>query len=375
MPTRFLRTVATAIFVFGITTSTAAAETRIAFVNPGLKDEFFWPEVTRTMQAAADQFGYTLDVVYAERDAQRMIDLGLEQVARTNPPDVLILVNEFQAAPEIVRAADAKGIKTFMLLNTFVGEQSRNMGAPGEKYRHWIGSLVPSNRGAGQRMATTLVECMVDTARTDAAGKFHVLSLTGDARTPASQQRTAGMRAGFATADDVVIDRLFHTNWQAPDARRLTLNYLDWAKKHNVAPAGIWAANDALAHGAIEALRERGLAPGQDVCIVGLNWSPDAVTLVEDGIMAGTDGGHFLAGGWAMVMVNDYLQQADMTAGGDKPLGSVIFEMAGIDRYNVGQFLTELGDRDWRRIPFHRFARTESGYDFSLARILAYLGE
>lgn len=368
MLTRLLCGAAAALFALSITTSNAAAETRIAFVNPGLTDEFFWPEVSRTMQAAADQFGFSLEIVYAERDAQRMINLGLAQVAQATPPDILILVNEFQAAPEILQAADAKGIKVFMLLNTFIGEQAREMGAPGQKHRNWIGSLVPSNLGAGQRMAETLMACMTDHALADSAQRFHVLALAGDARTPASLERTAGMHAGFANAHNIVIDRHFRTNWQAPDAKRQTLNYLDWATSHDVRPAGIWAANDAVALGAVEAARERGLEPGSDLCIVGLNWSPEAVTLIRDGILAGTDGGHFLAGGWAMVMINDYLQQS-------KPLGNISFEMAGIDRHNVQQFLSELGDRDWRRIPFPRFSRTDSGYDFSLARILTYLGE
>ncbi|WP_374368753.1 ABC transporter substrate-binding protein [Dongia sp.] len=368
MLTRVLCAAGAALFALNIAASTAAAETRIAFVNPGLKDEFFWPEVSRTMQAAADQFGFSLEIVYAERDAQRMINLGLAQVAQATPPDILILVNEFQAAPEVLEAADARGIKVLMLLNAFIGEQLREMDVPGRKHPHWIGSLVPSNLGAGQRMAETLTECMADHALADSADKFHVLALAGDARTPASLERTAGMHAGFANAKSVVIDRHFRTNWQAPDARRQTLNYLDWTKTHDVRPSGIWAANDALALGAIEAVRERGLKPGSDICIVGLNWSPDALTLVRDGVMAGTDGGHFLAGGWAMVMINDYLQQK-------KPLGNVSFEMAGIDRHNVQQFMAELGNRDWRRIPFPRFARTDSGYDFSLTRILTYLSE
>lgn len=367
MRTRFIGFVFFVLIAQGFETATAAAETRIAFINPGKHDEFFWPEVTRTMQAAAGQFGFSLDVVYAERDAQAMIRLGREAIDAADPPDILILVNEFQAAPELLKVVDARGIKVFMLLNAFVEKQAVEMGTPGARYRNWIGSLVPRNNGAGARMANNLIRCM---AEHGAERPYHVLALAGDSTTPASIERTAGMLAAFAAGGDTVsVDRHFHTNWQQPDGKRLTLNYLAWAKAHEVTPAGIWAANDALALGAIDALQEAGREPGRDICVVGLNWSPEAVSLVAEGKMAATDGGHFLAGGWTIVMINDYLRDDAR-----RPIGNATFDMASIDDTDVSAFLATLGDRDWRRIPFPRFARGAGSYDFSLTRILALLG-
>ncbi|TDQ83286.1 monosaccharide ABC transporter substrate-binding protein (CUT2 family) [Dongia mobilis] len=369
MPIRLL--LATGIFLVALS-ATALAETRIVFINPGKQDEFFWPAVTDTMRAAAEQFGYDLDVHYAERDAQAMIRLGLAAIKGEERPDILILVNEFQAAPDIVKAANEAGISVLMLLNAFVGQQAQEMGAPGVKYPHWIGSLVPSNRGAGLRMAQSLSRCMNDQPAHMAGGKHHVLVLSGDGRTPASLERTAGMHAALNATHDVVVDRHYQTNWQAPDADRLTRNYLDWAAAHSIAPAGIWAANDALAIGALAVVEERGLVPGRDICIVGLNWSPEAVDLVRQNRMVATDGGHFLAGAWAMVMISDYL---DKPPGSRQPIGDASFEMAQIDGDNVERFLSRLADRDWRRIPFHIFKRGAAGYDFSLERILDQLGD
>lgn len=369
MPIRLLLAAGTILVALSTTT---LAETRITFINPGKQDEFFWPAVTDTMRAAAEQFGYDLDVHYAERDAQAMIRLGLAAVHGEERPDILILVNEFQAAPEIVKAADEAGIDVLMLLNAFVGQQAQEMGAPGDVYPHWIGSLVPDNRGAGQRMAQSLSSCMNDQPTRMADGKHHVLVLAGDGRTPASLERTAGMHAALNATRDVVVDRHYQTNWQAPDADRLTRNYLDWATAHSIAPAGIWAANDALAIAALAAVEERGLVPGRDTCIVGLNWSPDAVELVRQNRLVATDGGHFLAGAWAMVMISDYL---DAPPESRRPIGDASFEMAQIHGGNVARFLSRLGDRDWRRIPFRVFKRNAAGYDFSLDRILELLGD
>lgn len=344
---------------------------RIVFINPGKSDEFFWPAVSATMQAAADQFGFALEVHYAERDARQMIDLGSAAIAAAQPPDILILVNEFQAAGDLLRAADARGIKVLMLLNSFVGAEATAMGVPGERHRNWIGALVPDNFGAGARMANGLRRCVQRNHLRSADGKHHLLALLGDSRTPASIERTAGMEAVVAASSDLTIDRRYTTDWQTPRGEKSAGNGLDWQLSHDVVPAGIWAANDAVALGAIAAAEARGLTPGRDLCIVGLNWSEAGVELVRQGKLVLTDGGHFMAGSWAMVMVHDHL--AD---GGGAPIGNATFQMAAIDAENVAAFIARLGDRDWRRVDFHRFTRPGGGmeagrrYDFSLHAVL-----
>ena len=355
--------------------------TRIAFLNPGKQDEFFWPAVSAVMQAAADQFGYQLEIIYAERDAQAIGILGQQIIARADPPEILILVNEFQAGAGLLKAADARGIKTFMLLNSFYGREAAAMDEPGRIYQHWIGSLVPDNEAAGQRMGDALASCARRTGTPGADGKYHILALLGDSTTPASIDRTSGLHAALTANPDIVLDRQFNTNWQTPKGHDLTAHFLDWAEANQIDAAGIWAANDALALGAIAALEERQLQPGKDLCVVGLNWSPEGLELVRAGKLAMTDGGHFLAGGWAMVMIHDYLT-AQALAPAERRHPAVTFQMAPVDGDNVAEFFTKLGGRDWRRIDFKSFSRqgaavppdgadhADGGYDFSLREML-----
>ena len=350
-----------------------ATSLRITFLNPGKHDEFFWPAVSGAMSAAAAQFGDTLEIVYAERDAQAIGTLGREIINRATPPDILILVNEFQAGAALLKEADAKGIKTFMLLNSFYGAEAQRMGAPATRYKHWLGSLVPDNKAAGKRMAEALITCARQTAEKGKDGKYHLLGLLGDSTTPASIDRTEGLLEAVAARPDVVLDRTLATNWQTVKGHDLTANFLDWSESQKIPLAGIWAANDALALGAIAAAEERQLATGKDFCTVGLNWSPEAVDLVASGKMAMTHGGHFLAGGWAIVMLHDLLS-AD-AAGKPVAARDAAFSMAPIDRRNVQDFIAKLGDRDWRRIDFKSFSHHGDGgsYNFSLAKTLDHL--
>ena len=61
-----------------------------------------------------------------------------------------------------------------------------------------------------------------------------------------------------------------------------------------------------MALGAMEGVVAAGKSPGKDVFIGGLNWDPPALDKVKDGALVTTVGGHFMIGGWALVLLYDY---------------------------------------------------------------------
>ena len=62
--------------------STALAM-QISFINPGKSDEAFWVSVSQTMQAAAKEFGITLEIYYAQRNHIQMLTI-LDEILLTN---------------------------------------------------------------------------------------------------------------------------------------------------------------------------------------------------------------------------------------------------------------------------------------------------
>jgi ABC-type sugar transport system substrate-binding protein len=202
----------------------------------------------------------------------------------------------------------------------------------------------------------------------DAQGRIQLLAIAGDQLTPASIERTAGLHAALARHPDVVLSRQIHSKWTEAEGRQITERYLDWAGRNGVRPGVVWAANDPIAFGAIAALRAAGFRPGEDVFIVGLNWSAPALQRVAEGEMLLTDGGHFLAGGWAMVLLRDHASGLDLGAD-----GTVRFAMSAITRENVERFQRHFGQRDWSVIDFAALSRslgqTPAGYDFTLERL------
>ncbi len=365
-----------AMLLWGAQIGAASARERpsVAFINPGTIGEVFWDMVSGSMQAAAKQLDVDVEIVYAERNPRILRELGFAIVGRASPPDYLIIVNEEAAAAPVVEAANTAGIKTLLLAKVFTGAEAEKYGAPRAILRNWIGSLVPDMNSAGARMAQALVDDGYRNKRVGADGKLHLLALGGDERTQNSIARTEGFTSIVESRPDVVVDRKLFANWNAADAKTLAGRYLGWARRAGIRPAGIWAANDSIAIGAIQAIEKHGLTPGGDIGVVGLNWSPEALDEVKAGRMIMTDGGHFFAGGWSMVMIRDHADGCDFAKEG----AARSFPLASIDQSNLSDVAGLIGGRRFDRIRFESFLAAPNGqcghYDFSLSALLRAAG-
>ncbi|WED25723.1 ABC transporter substrate-binding protein [Vibrio sp. DW001] len=346
--------------------------TNVIFLNPAKKGDRFWDMVTETMVAAADDFDMTLEVIYADRSRSKMMHLGKEIANRPNPPDYLILVNEEQSAETVFLETLGSDIKTLMLLNDFTPIQHERIEFAMLGNQNLVGSVIPDNYSAGQRQMQALHLC----AKPLADNKLiHMLAIGGDKVTPASIERNLGALSVIRKNDDIVLDRFLYANWSQEEARRLTDSYIKWSIQTNIQATAIWAANDLIAIGAKQAIEANGLNAGTDICVVGLNWSMQGLKLVKSGHLVATDGGHFLAGAWALVALNDYHTRTDNN--NKTPLGKIHFQMQSIDSTNVDQYLTKLGDENWSKINFKGFELTNeqsySDYDFSLQNVFAQI--
>ena len=347
------------------------APMRVVFVNPGISNPNdptggFWTSVSSFMKAAAEELNVDLEILYSERDHLRMQQQVREIARRKVRPDYLIVVNEKQAADEMVRIADAAGIKVFVMLNAFVGEQAKSMGVPRGKYKNWIGSLVPDNAYAGRLIAKTLIE-RAGKAGSAQKGRLPILAISGDAVTPAALQRLAGLEQAVSEHKGAELLQTFNGEWRRDIARQQTRIALQRYPETVV----VWGANDPIALGAIEGAKDEKRRPGKDIFIGGLNWDPPALAKIKEGELEVSVGGHFMVGGWALVLLHDFHHGKDFANEGPQ-LQHHIFGV--LDRNNVDAFLSRFGDRDWRKVDFRRFSKVLNPrlrkYDFGAARIL-----
>ena len=344
----------------------------IVFVNPGKTGEVYWDMVAQTMQAAGRKLNAKIEVLTSERNYRTMQELGLGVVARADKPDFLILSNEESAAVPILEAAEAAGIKTLLLSNTLIGEDAKRLGPPRHILKNWLGDITTDLTTAGARMANALIGAARNEKWQSPDGKIHLLAIGGDEITPASIARNAGLQLAVAAAPDVVLDRMLFANWTQSEAEQVAANYLGWAQRKGIRPAGIWAGNDPMALGALKAVAAAGIAPGEDIQVVGLNWSEDALREIKAGRLLLTDGGHFLLGGWSIVLLRDFADGCDFAATSPH----VEVKTSAITRDNLASVATLIATHAFDQIDFARF-RAKAGrcgqYDFSVEALISSL--
>ena len=343
----------------------------VVFINPGKSDPTsptggFWLEVSSFMQAAAEDLGIDLEIIYAERNHLVMVKEADEVLARKDLPDYLIVVNEKLAARKIIAKADEKGVKVFNLLLNFYGKQAEELGTPREKFKNWIGGLVPDNRWAGYH----LVKALIKKAKEQGIAEKDVrlLPIAGDYATQATVLRDEGLAYARADYFNAEFFPEIHCLWRRDMAFELVTKFINRDPDVNV----VWAANDPMALGAIMGIEKSGLVPGKDVLVGGINWDEPALEAIKNGSLALSIGGHFMTGGWGLVMLYDYHHGYDFIEKDGPIIRKRIFSV--IDDKNVDLFLRKFGSRNWGKIDFRRFSKACNNsvrdYDFSVRALL-----
>lgn len=339
----------------------------VVFISPGHADEPFWRSVTRFMQPAARQLDIRLEILHAERDQLKMVDLVKQVGARATRPDYLILVNEKDAGGDMLKAANAAGIQTLLAFSKLDGAQATEHGAPREKYRHWLGSIVPNSNAAGRLTAEELVHQARRMRVIADDGKVHVAVIAGDRTTPTGLQRLQGAIDAFSADPSVVLEQVVHANWDRARAREQASALLLRYPRLNA----FWTASDLTAYGAMEAAEQAGRTPGEDLLFSTINNSPAILSARLAGRIAALAGGHFTAGAWALVMLYDYHNGKDFRSEGLE-LQVPLFVL--FDDERAQGFLARFAKEDFSAIDFRQYSKhlqpQLKRYQFGLLPIL-----
>lgn len=358
-----------AIIGFGIAClSIPAAALTVAFVNPGKSDELYWLTASQAMQSAADSLGIRLEVFYAERDHLRQVEIMRTLVARParERPDYVVIGNEKRMGGPQLRLATDAGIKVFFAYSTLLSEDRAVFGAPREKYKDWIGSLLPRAEDAGYLTAKALIERGLREGRFAADGKLHLLAIAGDNSTESSLLRNAGMERAVREQPKVVLDQMVYAEWRRDlgeeKAKQLYVRHPQVQL--------VWAGNDLMAFGAMKALEEGGGKAGKDKLFSGVNTSTEAMQAVIDGRMEALAGGHFMCGAWALVLLYDYAHGRDFA---DEGLELVYPMFSLFDPPLARRFLERFKD-GVPKMDFRAYSKAYNPklkhYDFSFAQLL-----
>ena len=141
-------------------------------------------------------------------------------------------------------------------------------------YDQWLSHITYDGMESGKQIGDALAEAI--------GGSGGIIALQGILDTGAAKDRFAGLEESLAANPDVELLDQQTANFSRAEALEVTKTLLT---KHGDKVKGIWAANDDMALGALEALKAAGRT---EVAVVGIDAVPDALTAIKDGTMTAT---------------------------------------------------------------------------------------
>ncbi|MCL9779985.1 ABC transporter substrate-binding protein [Vibrio sp. S4M6] len=342
------------------------ASPHVVFINPGSKEDPFYRLVDRFMRASAEDLGIHLEVIYGSRNHILSKNEALKVLLRDKLPDYIFLINIKKNMLDVIPRANQQGVKVFMFNGGLLAEDREKYGFPESKYPNWIAEYVPDEIQAGYILAKNLIDKALAEGLTDKDGTLYIAGIGGTRKTT-SELRIEGLRRAVSEYPNVKIVKLAYGYWEKDKAKFIAEQVLKQTPKLSV----IWNASDGMALGAAEAIVGMGKVPNKDVLVGGIDWAAVAVDEVNKGTLSSTVGGHFMDGGWGIVMVHDYHRGYPI----QNVLGQSKFSMLTDD--NVAEYIKYFGKGDFSGIDFKRFSKAHNPelriYDFSLKNILNQL--
>jgi ABC-type sugar transport system substrate-binding protein len=316
------------------------------------------------MEDSAANLGIELETVYGKRNYVTSHHLASKIFNRSPRPDYLILINENDLGRALLPQADRLGIRT-ILINEGIPERERKFfGQPGERFRNWFCEFTPDDRQAGRLLASELIRVR----RLQGDPKINIVGLSGTVKTTSSALRVEGLRDAVANHSGVKIRQVVPAYWDIDQAAKITAGLLKRYPETDI----VWAASDGMAYGAVRALQAAGLHPGKDILTGGIDWTEFSFTEIKKGTFTATVGGHFMDGGWALVMIyDDYHHNLKAFSGKS--------HFSLINQRNLAAFQPFFSSNNWAGIDFKSFSHTLNPtlrhYDFSFAAVLKQLNQ
>lgn len=275
----------------------AADNPDIGVIVPTL-DAQFWNSYVDFMKKGADELGVDLVVLNADNKPDEMIK-GLEDLVAQGVDGIIFTPYWATAVPGLTMAKTAD-------IPVIMTDSYADFDPQDELFPNYLAFVGPSDRDAGRQMAEALFAALEPAED----GNKYIAVVNGTAGTSVAIDRRAGLQDALDQNPDVVVVGEVDGNF-VRDTSQTVFESL-WQGNPDI--QGVWAANGGTATGVIAAIISAGKVPGQDVIVVGMDLNPENVDAVESGELLFDIGGHWLQGGFALVMMYDYLNGHDVPA-------------------------------------------------------------
>ena len=238
-------------------------------------------------EAYAKAIGLPLDVLTTEANSQKGLTDIRAEVARTGGNVAFCIdPNDASDALPIAKTLETAGVY-------FVTWWSKPADVKAWDYPHWVAHIAMDGVAAGTYTATELLK----TFKTPGQGK--IIALQGRLGDTANGERWQGLQSVLAKNPGVQLVQWESAQWDRSQAYKTTKAMLIAHPDID----GVWTANDDMGMGAIQALKEAGVAG--KVLVTGADGIPEMFDAIKAGLAAATilnDGKYQFQLGLAMAL-------------------------------------------------------------------------
>ncbi len=298
----FLAALAATFVSFAGSFSLALAESpkklTIGVTVPTLSAQF-WNRYVDFLQQGAKAYGIDVVVLNADNNPDKMGRNVEDLIAKG--VDGIIHVAYWNTGVKVLTEAKAANIPV-----VFADVYLPDISPQDKRFPNYVAFVGPSDEAAGYEMATTLFKAL----KPNEKGEKVVGVVDGTPGTSVAIDRRKGFDRALKENKDVRLAGAVNGNF----VRDTSQTAFESLYQGHPDIKGVWAANGGTATGVMAALKNAGKAPGKDVLVVAMDLNPENVDAIESGELLFDIGGHWLQGGFALTILNDYLNNHPLEA-------------------------------------------------------------
>ncbi len=263
-------------------------------------------------EASKRAASFNLVVTDAQKQTSKQVS-DVEDLIARHVDAIFLAPKEFEGLAPALQAAKEAKIPVFLIDREAAGKA-------GEDYVAFIGSnFIEQGRRAGEWLAQK------------SNGKANIVELTGTAGASVARDRKQGFMNEIGKHTEMHVIASQDGDFSRAKAQSVMQNIIQ-AKGKEI--SAVYAHNDEMAIGAIQALKAAGMKPGTDVLIVSVDGEKDALKAIIAGDMNVTIESNPRFGPLAFDTLEKYLR-------GEKPPTKIMLEDRLFDASNAQQFLNE----------------------------------
>ncbi len=229
----------------------------------------YWQAMDDGYQQAAADKGVTIDVlsVPTEQDTDQQLSLLQQNLAKNYDAIMVSPITSLNLIPGLIDATQ----KNIPIINV---DEKVDPQAAADAGVALTSVIASDNKQAGSLAAQYMIDNLADGG--------NVAVIEGKAGNPSGQDRVDGFSSTIQGTPNFTIVASQPADWDRATALNVATNIL----QANPDLVGIYAANDTMALGAVEAVKAAGKA--EQVTIIGTDAIPEALAAVKAGELAGT---------------------------------------------------------------------------------------